>query len=68
MSTRVGRRLGTGGATRSLNRAVVLVVSPLAGLAANRAGYGWGLAVVAAVFTVSGLQLLLSPFRRARTG
>lgn len=52
---------------RSLNRAVVVVVSPLAGLAADRLGYGPSLAVVAAVFALSGLVLLCSPFRHART-
>ena len=49
---------------RSLNRAVVVVVSPLAGLAADRVGYGWSLGFAAAVFALSGLLLLLSPFRR----
>ncbi|SEQ13378.1 Predicted arabinose efflux permease, MFS family [Microlunatus flavus] len=53
---------------RSLNRAVVVVVSPLAGLGADRFGYGWALGAVAAVFTLSGMLLLLSPFRRARAG
>lgn len=53
---------------RSLNRAVVVVVSPLAGLLAVAAGYGWSLALAAAVFAVSGLLLLASPFRHARTG
>ena len=48
---------------RSLNRAVVVVVSPLAGLAADRVGYGWSLGFAAAVFALSGLLLLLSPFR-----
>lgn len=52
---------------RSLNRAVVVVVSPVAGVAADRAGYGWALAFAAAVFTLSGVLLLTSPFRRART-
>ena len=51
---------------RSLNRAVVVVVSPLAGLAADRAGYGWSLGFAAAVFALAGLLLLLSPFRGAR--
>ena len=51
---------------RSLNRAVVVVVSPLAGLAADRIGYGWSLGFAAAVFALSGLLLLLSPFRGAR--
>ena len=51
---------------RSLNRAVVVVVSPLAGLAADRVGYGWSLGFAAAVFALAGLLLLLSPFRGAR--
>ena len=53
---------------RSLNRAVVVVVSPLAGLLAVTAGYGWSLALAATVFAVSGLLLLASPFRHARAG
>lgn len=50
---------------RSLNRAVIVVVSPLVGLAADRLGYGWGLGFAAAVFAVAALLLALSPFRRA---
>ena len=63
-----GLQARTNTTMRSLNRAVVVVVSPLAGLAADRAGYGWALGLAAAVFALSGLLLLLSPFRRARTG
>lgn len=53
---------------RSLNRAVIVIVSPLAGLAADRFGYTPALAATAAVFAVSALVLVLSPFRRARIG
>ena len=51
---------------RSLNRAVVVVVSPLAGLAADRLGYGEALGAAALVFAVSALLLALSPFRHVR--
>lgn len=50
---------------RSLNRGVVVVVSPLAGLLADRVGFGPALAVTAGVFAASALLLLLSPFRHA---
>lgn len=50
---------------RSLNRAVLVVVSPLAGLAADQVGFGRTLAASAAIFAVSALILALSPFRRA---
>ena len=53
---------------RSLNRAVVVVVSPLAGLAADRLGYVPALGTSAAVFAGSALLLALSPLRRARIG
>lgn len=51
---------------RSLNRAVLVVISPLAGLAASQIGFGPALAGSAAIFAVSALILTLSPFRRAR--
>ena len=51
---------------RSLNRAVVVVVSPLAGLLADRLGYGEALGLSAVIFLLSALMLALSPFRRAR--
>jgi hypothetical protein len=51
---------------RSLNRAVLVVVSPLAGLLADRLGYGPALASAAAIFAASALLLVLSPFRQAR--
>ncbi|WP_246142697.1 MFS transporter [Nocardioides rubriscoriae] len=51
---------------RSLNRGVVVVVSPLAGLLADRVGYGPALAVTAAVFAGSALLLIFSPLRHAR--
>jgi MFS family permease len=51
---------------RSLNRAVVVMVSPLAGLLADRVGFGWALGSAAAIFAASALLLALSPFRQAR--
>ena len=58
----------TGTTMRSLNRAVLVVVSPLAGLAADRLGDGQVLGVAALVFCVSALVLALSPFRHVRVG
>lgn len=51
---------------RSLNRAVVVVVSPIAGLAADSIGFRQALGASAAIFCLSALMLALSPFRRAR--
>jgi MFS family permease len=51
---------------RSLNRAVIVVVSPLAGLAAARLGYHPALAAAAMIFAASALVLALSQFRRVR--
>ena len=51
---------------RSLNRAVVVVVSPIAGLLADRFGLGRALGSAVVIFAVSALVLALSPFRRAR--
>lgn len=51
---------------RSLNRAVVVVVSPLAGLVADRVGNGSALIAAVAIFATSALVLTLSSFRRAR--
>ena len=45
---------------------LVVVVSPLAGLAAARLGYVPALAAAATIFAVSALVLVLSPFRRAK--
>jgi predicted MFS family arabinose efflux permease len=53
---------------RSLNRGVIVIVSPLAGLVADRLGYTPALAAAATVFAVSALVLVLSPFRQARVG
>ncbi|GAA1430476.1 MFS transporter [Microlunatus lacustris] len=53
---------------RSLNRAVLVVVSPVAGLVADRIGYGQALGAAAVVFGFSALLLVLSPFRRVRVG
>ena len=51
---------------RSLNRAVIVVVSPMAGLLAETVGYRPALGAAAAIFIASALMLTLSPFRRAR--
>lgn len=51
---------------RSINRAVLVVVSPIAGLVADRLGFSEALAASALVFCVSTLMLALSPFRHAR--
>jgi hypothetical protein len=51
---------------RSLNRAVVVLVSPVAGLVADRLGYGQALSGAAAIFVVSAMLLYFSPFRRVR--
>jgi predicted MFS family arabinose efflux permease len=63
-----GLQARTNTTMRSLNRAVIVIVSPIAGLAADRLGYTPALAATAAVFAVSALVLVLSPFRRARIG
>lgn len=51
---------------RSLNRAVIVVVSPLAGLAAARFGNGPALLVSALVFALAAALLWCSAVRRAR--
>jgi len=51
---------------RSFNRAVIVVVSPVAGLLADQLGLRAGLAAAAAFFAASALMLALSSFRRAR--
>jgi MFS family permease len=51
---------------RSLNRAVVVIVSPIAGLLADSVGFGQALGSAAVIFAASALLLALSPFRRAR--
>ncbi len=51
---------------RSLNRAVIVVVSPAVGLLADRVGTRPVLASAAVVFAVAALMLTLSPLRRAR--
>lgn len=50
---------------RSLNRAVIVAVSPVAGLLAEAVGYRPTLGAAAAIFIASALILALSPFRRA---
>ncbi len=52
---------------RSLNRAVVVVGAPLAGLLTVVAGSRPALLVAAAVFAASAVLLLLSPFRSVRS-
>lgn len=61
-----GLQARTNTTMRSLNRAVVVVVSPLAGLAAARFGFGSALIACAVIFAGSAMILVLSPFRRAR--
>lgn len=51
---------------RSMNRAVIVVVSPVVGLLADQVGVRPVLAAAAAIFGASALMLVLSPFRRAR--
>ena len=51
---------------RSLNRAVLVVVSPVAGLAADSVGFGQALGASAVIFCISALMLGLSPFRHVR--
>ncbi|MFT4164494.1 MAG: hypothetical protein QM650_04560 [Microlunatus sp.] len=51
---------------RSLNRAVFVVVSPLAGLLADAVGFGPTLVAAAAVFATSAVILAVFPFRRVR--
>lgn len=51
---------------RSLNRAVLVIASPIAGLVADRLGFGPALVTAVAVFAASALILAVSPFRRAR--
>ncbi len=51
---------------RSLNRAVIVAISPVAGLLAEQIGYRQTLAAAAAIFVASALILALSPFRRVR--
>lgn len=61
-----GLQARTNTTMRSLNRAVVVIVSPLAGLMADRLGFSSALVAAVAIFTTSALLLTLSPFRRAR--
>lgn len=51
---------------RSLNRAVIVVVSPVVGLLADEVGLRQVLAAAAAIFATSALMLTASSFRRAR--
>lgn len=51
---------------RSLNRGVIVVVSPIAGLVADAVGFGETLGASAVIFCISALMLIVSPFRHAR--
>ncbi|RIQ10880.1 MFS transporter [Jiangella rhizosphaerae] len=51
---------------RSFNRAVIVVVSPLAGLLADRLGLAPALVTAVVIFAGVVLMLLASPFRHAR--
>jgi MFS family permease len=51
---------------RSLNRAVIVVVSPVVGLLADQVGFRRVLASAAVIFCASALMLALSSFRRVR--
>ncbi|WP_241681167.1 MFS transporter [Pseudactinotalea terrae] len=51
---------------RSFNRAVVVVVSPVAGLLADRVGLGPMLLVSAVLFLITAVSLLAAGFRHAR--
>jgi hypothetical protein len=51
---------------RSLNRAVIVVVSPVAGLLADQVGFRQVLAAAAVIFGTAALMLAFSPFRSAR--
>lgn len=53
---------------RSVNRAVVVVISPLAGLFASAAGAQLALTVAAAAFLLTAIGLWISPFRTVRLG
>lgn len=53
---------------RSFNRAVIVLVSPVAGLLADQVGFRSVLAAAAVIFAASALMLALSPFRSARVG
>ena len=59
-------RARTNTTMRSLNRAVLVVVSPIAGLFADSLGFGQALGSAVVIFAVSAMVLALSPFRRAR--
>lgn len=51
---------------RSLNRAVIVVVSPVTGLLADRVGIREVLAAAAVIFAAAALSLALSPIRQSR--
>ncbi len=61
-----GLQARTNTTMRSLNRAVLVVVSPIAGAVADGVGFAQALGASAAIFTLSALVLALSPFRRVR--
>jgi MFS family permease len=51
---------------RSLSRAVIVMISPVAGLLADRIGLREGLTAAAVIFGAATLMLALSSFRRVR--
>lgn len=61
-----GLQARTNTTMRSLNRAVVVVVAPFAGWAADSVGAVPALVVAASIFAAAGIGLASSPFRTAR--
>lgn len=51
---------------RSINRAVIVVVSPLAGFLAAATGTEFALVLAAAIFALTAIGMWFSPFRNAR--
>ncbi|EON23110.1 major facilitator superfamily MFS_1 [Nocardioides sp. CF8] len=51
---------------RSFNRGVMVLISPVAGLLGDAVGYGETLCAAAAIFAISALMLVVSPFRNVR--
>ncbi len=51
---------------RSINRAVIVIVSPLAGFLAAATGTDFALVLAAAIFALTAIGLWFSPFRAAR--
>ena len=53
---------------RSINRAVIVIVSPLAGFLAAATGAEFALVLAAAIFALTAIGLWFSPFRTVRLG